>query len=205
MREYYDRRAADYDDSLTRWFGEGGAHEREREALGQVLRSLPEALTLEVACGTGLFTQYLPGRLIALDPSMRMLERTRERLPPAVLVCAAVPDLPFADRTFERLFTAHFYGHLPEPARLAFLAEARRVATELLVLDAGFYDERAKPDEWQQRTLQDGSHHSIYKRHFTAERLQAELGGEVLFDGRYFVAVRSRQAASSLRAAPVGG
>lgn len=191
MRDYYDRRAAYYDDSLTRWFGKDGVHDRERDAVGHVLRSLPAVRTVEVACGTGLFTQHLPGQLIALDPSMPMLFRTRERLPAAALICAAAPDLPFADQTFDRLFTAHFYGHLTEPDRLAFLAEARRIAVELVVLDAAFYNAEAKPEEWQQRTLRDGSRHTIYKRHFTAESLQEEIGGDVLFDGHYFVAVRS--------------
>jgi ubiquinone/menaquinone biosynthesis C-methylase UbiE len=191
MRDYYDRRAAYYDDSLTQWFGEDGAHDRERTAVGHVLGSLPAVRTLEVACGTGLFTQYLPGRPVALDPSVRMLHRTRARLPAVALVCAAAPDLPFADRAFDRLFTAHFYGHLTEPDRLAFLAEARRVAGELIVLDAAFSDAGAKPEEWQQRTLRDGSSHTIYKRYFAAGRLQEEIGGDVLFDGRYFVVVRA--------------
>jgi hypothetical protein len=38
--------------------------------------------------------------------------------------------------------------------------------------------------------LQDGSHHTVYKRYFTAEQLVAELGGgTVLHAGRWFIAV----------------
>jgi hypothetical protein len=47
-----------------------------------------------------------------------------------------VPELPFAAGAFDRLVTAHCYGHLVEADRLAFLAEARRVARELVVVDS---------------------------------------------------------------------
>jgi hypothetical protein len=40
--------------------------------------------------------------------------------------------------------------------------------------------------------LNDGSRWSVYKRFFTGEGLLAELGGgEVLFEGRWFVLVRA--------------
>ena len=46
--------------------------------------------------------------------------------------------------------------------------------------------------EWQERVLNDGSRWQVYKRFFTPEGLRAELGGgEVLFAGRWFVAVRA--------------
>ena len=56
-------------------------------------------------------------------------------------------------------------------------------------------DSHVRPDheaeEEQQRTLNDGSVHSVYKRYFTGAGLAAELaGGEVLHDGDWFVMVR---------------
>jgi hypothetical protein len=46
--------------------------------------------------------------------------------------------------------------------------------------------------EWQQRTLNDGSTHTVYKRYFTGSALADELdGGEVLLDGDWFVVVRT--------------
>ena len=54
----------------------------------------------------------------------------------------------------------------------------------------GQYADRERPG-WQERELDDGSRHRIYKRWFTAEALQAELGGgSMLFAGDWFVAVR---------------
>ena len=47
-------------------------------------------------------------------------------------------------------------------------------------------------EDWQERVLDDGSRHSVYKRWFTAEGLARELGGgEVVHAGPWFVAVRS--------------
>jgi demethylmenaquinone methyltransferase/2-methoxy-6-polyprenyl-1,4-benzoquinol methylase len=42
----------------------------------------------------------------------------------------------------------------------------------------------------QERVLQDGSRHTVYKRYFTATQLVSELGGaRVLHAGQWFVAV----------------
>ncbi len=44
--------------------------------------------------------------------------------------------------------------------------------------------------EWQQRVLNDGSRHRVYKRYLTGTQLAAEINGRVLFDGSWFVAAR---------------
>ena len=100
----------------------------------------------------------------------------------------AVP-LPFADGEFDRVFTGHFYGHLLPGERERFLAEARRVAGELVVVDSALR-EGVDAEEWQERVLNDGTRHRVYKRYFTGAGLADELGGgDVLHDGRWFVVV----------------
>jgi demethylmenaquinone methyltransferase/2-methoxy-6-polyprenyl-1,4-benzoquinol methylase len=97
--------------------------------------------------------------------------------------------LPFGDGAFERLFTSHFYGHLLPDERSAFLGEARRVASELVVVDAALRPD-TEAELWQERVLNDGSRHSVYKRYFDAPALAAELGGgKLLHQGAWFVAV----------------
>ena len=45
---------------------------------------------------------------------------------------------------------------------------------------------------WEERLLADGSRYEVYRRYFTAKNLVEELGGgEVLFDGGWFVMVRT--------------
>ena len=194
MRAYYDARAPEYDDW---WLSTGRAAQRDRPGwdeevahLLDVIRALPPARVLDVACGTAFLTRHLRGEVTALDQSARMVAIARERLPKAHVVQGDAVPLPFADGEFERLFTGHFYGHLLEGEREAFLAEARRVAGELVVVDSA---RRADvPDErWEERELDDGSRYRVYKRWFTGAGLAAELGGgETVHAGPWFVAVR---------------
>jgi len=195
VKEYYDTRAPEYDD----WYlGRGGFAERDRpgwdEELAQllaVIEALPAKRTLDVACGTGFLTRHLRGHVTGLDQSARMLAIAAERRPDATFVRGDALDLPFADDSFERLFTGHFYGHLEEDARVRFLAEARRVSAELIVVDAS-HAHSPVAEEIQERLLKDGSRWTVYKRFFEPEKLTAELGGgETLFAGDWFVVVRA--------------
>ena len=64
-----------------------------------------------------------------------------------------------------------------------------RVAPEIVVVDTARRSDRPA-ETWEERVLGDGSRHQVYKRYFTAAELGGELGGgEVLFDGRWFVIV----------------
>jgi SAM-dependent methyltransferase len=196
MRRYYDVRAEEYDDW---WRDEGRFVERAREgwdedvdALGAALAGLAPARTLDLACGTGFLTAHLRGEVTGLDQSPRMLEVARRRCPDAEFVEGDALDPPFAPGSFERVFSGHFYGHLDEAQRAQFLAAARRLAGELVIVDSARRPD--KPAEaWEERVLNDGSRHAVYKRWFTPEALVAELGGgDVVHAGPWFVAVRSR-------------
>jgi len=195
VKAYYEARASEYDDW---WTGTGLFADRdrpgwalERDELIDTLRSLEPVRTLDVACGTGFLTQHLPGSVTGLDASPSSLERAAARVPAAAFVQSDALRLPFADGSFERIFTSHFYGHLDEAERARFLAEARRVASELVVADSALRDD-VEQEAIQERVLQDGSRWHVLKRYFTPEDLLAELGGgEILFAGRWFVAVRA--------------
>jgi demethylmenaquinone methyltransferase/2-methoxy-6-polyprenyl-1,4-benzoquinol methylase len=121
-----------------------------------------------------------------------MVGIARCRLPGAEVLQGDAVPLPFPAGAFERLFTSHFYGHLRAGEREAFVAEARRVAGELVVADSALRP-GVEPEEEQERVLSDGSRHTVYKRFFTGAGLAAELGGgEVLHAGTWFVVVASR-------------
>jgi demethylmenaquinone methyltransferase/2-methoxy-6-polyprenyl-1,4-benzoquinol methylase len=196
MRAYYDRRAPEYDDW---WLGTGrfAARDRpgwddERERLRATIAALAPCRVLDVACGTGYLTMLLAGEVTALDQSPRMVELTRERVPHARVVQGEAIPLPFPDGAFDRVFTSHFYGHLQPDERRAFLDEVRRVADELVVVDSALRP-GVDPEQWQERQLDDGSRHTVYKRYLTPDALTDELGGgEVLFAGTWFTAVRAR-------------
>jgi demethylmenaquinone methyltransferase/2-methoxy-6-polyprenyl-1,4-benzoquinol methylase len=196
VKAYYEARAREYDDWVygTGLFAErdrSGWHE-ERDAMEQAVAAMSPARTLDIACGTGWLTQHLRGEIVGLDASPSMLEVAAERIPEAEFVVGDALDLPFEDGSFERITTGHFYGHLEDADRVRFLAEVRRVAGELVVIDSALHD-GVESVEWQERVLNDGSRWEVYKRYFVASDLAEELGGgEVLFDGNWFVVVRSR-------------
>jgi len=195
MKEYYDRRAPIYDD----WYlGRGGFSDRDAAAwehdlarLVTTLEDLPGARTLDVACGTGFLTRHLRGDVVALDQSAAMLNAARRQAPRATFVQGDGLALPFLNDTFDRVVTGHFYGHLDAGERARFLAEARRVGRDLVVVDAAVRPDHER-EETQLRELPDGTTWPVLKRYFTPTELAAELGGgETLFDGDWFVVVRA--------------
>src|SRR4029079_6999273 len=193
MLEYYDRRAPEYDQWYT---GTGLFAERDSPGWHEELRHLraaiaamPAASTLDVACGTGVLTRHLRGAVTGLDQSAQMLEIARERIPGGRVVQGDAVPLPFQDGSFDRVFTGHFYGHLRAGERERFVAEALRVAGQLVVVDSHVRPDHDAEEE-QERTLNDGSAHRLYKRYFTGDGLAAELGGQGLHDGHWVVVVR---------------
>jgi ubiquinone/menaquinone biosynthesis C-methylase UbiE len=190
MKEYYDLRAPYYDDW---WIGAArdrpGWAEELADAMAAV-NALRPARTLDIACGTGYLTRHLGGEVVGLDQSESMLDEARRRIPDGELVQGDALSLPFADGSFDRIFTSYFYCHLVEEQRVRFLVEARRVAPELVVLGSRHL-EAEQPERWEERPLKDGSTWPVFKRVFDPKALAAELGGEVLHAGHWFVVVRA--------------
>ena len=194
---YYDRRAPEYDD----WYlGTGAFVDRDRPGFDaelaeavDILATLEPKSTLDVACGTGFLTRHLRGPVTGLDASARMLAIASRRIPAGTFVQGDALALPFPDDSFDRVSSGHFYGHLDERQRVAFLREARRVAPELVLVDASL-EHSDVTDEWAVRNLRDGSSWEVYKRYFSPAGLLEELGGgEVLHAGHWFVVVRSHR------------
>jgi demethylmenaquinone methyltransferase/2-methoxy-6-polyprenyl-1,4-benzoquinol methylase len=193
---YYDQRAREYDD----WYmatGQFASRRRpdwadEVDSIVELVGGLSPARTLDVACGTGFLTRHLQGFVVGLDQSAEMVRIAQSRLPDGLALVGDALALPVADGSFERVFTGHFYGHLPAAERTRFLAEARRVATrELVVVDTARRED-TPPERWEERVLNDGSRHRVYKRFLSPDQLAEELGAETLFSGKWFVAGRVR-------------
>jgi len=196
VKEYYDTRAPEYDD----WYlGRGLFTGRERPGwdgelaeLVAVISSLPPKRTLDVACGTGFLTRHLRGDVLGLDQSARMLDEARRQAPNATYVQGDALALPVPDRSFDRVFSGHFYGHLERAECDRFLGEARRVAPELVIVDAARGAGDGIEEHMSPRVLNDGSTWQVFKRYFTGSQLLAELGGgDILLEGRQFLVVRA--------------
>lgn len=111
----------------------------ERNEYGDVERALLHFVgsgtprVLEVGCGTGHWLELLARHgvtnLSGLDPSARMLDIARRRVPAADLRQGVGAALSWPDASIDRIFCVNALHHMADPA--GFVAEARRV------LDAG--------------------------------------------------------------------
>jgi ubiquinone/menaquinone biosynthesis C-methylase UbiE len=184
-RDYYDRRAEEYDRTL-------GLNEQQEAESGQVdviLASLQAGRILEVGCGTGRATRHLKGWVVGVDSSERMLAVAHRRVPTAAFVQAIVPSLPFAASSFDLILAAHLFSHLEPQVRSAFVTEARRVARKLMIVEI-HGGEGLGTDGLVERRLTDGSRFRIRKSSFTPQGLIDEAGGgTIVFDGAWFVVV----------------
>jgi len=195
--EYYDRRAGEgtrtIGHALAYWKGlgvEATAADIAAEAteVRRLIRSMQPSTFVEVGAGPGTFTADLPGSGVALDQSDAALRVLRSGHAHTPVVRGDALRLPVRDRAVARVFAAHIYGLLTEEERGPFLSEARRIAEELVVVDAG-RPPGVPPEHWQRRTLGGGESFRVFRRHFDAAALAAEIGGRPLFSGRFYVMV----------------
>jgi ubiquinone/menaquinone biosynthesis C-methylase UbiE len=119
-----------------------------RETLFNFLGPAPVAV-LEVGCGTGHWLDAVGARasiLAGVEPSSAMLTRARLAALGARLVRARAEELPWCDRTFDRIFCVNALHHFADRDR--FFAEARRILRPgggLLTIGKDPHGER---DEW---------------------------------------------------------
>jgi SAM-dependent methyltransferase len=130
-------------DVMTSLLGGRTAHRRLVAAAGLA----PGQTVLEVGCGTGnllvVAADAQPGAtVIGLDPDPAALDRARtkaRRRGRRFRVEQGFADeLPHADGSVDRVLSAFMFHHLPQDAKTAMLAEARRVLVpggQLLLLD----------------------------------------------------------------------
>jgi SAM-dependent methyltransferase len=117
----------DWLDSGLIW-GPEGFSELEGRLLGPDVRGLS---VLEVGCGAAHGSRWLAAQgaqVVGLDIAMPMLRaaQVRDAHTPLPYVQASGHSLPFADASFDAVFSAHgAYGFLPDLAEA--LSEARRV------------------------------------------------------------------------------
>jgi SAM-dependent methyltransferase len=184
MKQYYDRLAHEYEEN------EASRKEPAEDlpALFHAISLLPQATVLDVACGTGFFTPHLGSEVTGLDQSEAMLKVARERVPRAEFVRGDAFRMPFAERSFERVFSSFFYGLLPLEDRGRFLKEARRVGEELILVEpTPEWVPSGRAEGWEERRLSHGLRYDIYRRYFTAETFTEELDGRILFEGKWMV------------------
>lgn len=119
----------------TVWFrGQGRALRQRAVALA---RLRPGEQALDVGCGTGSLTLDMArgvdttGHVVGIDPNSEQIARARakavRRHVPVEFQVGVIEQLPFADQTFDVVFSTLMMHHLPGPLKRQGLAEVARV------------------------------------------------------------------------------
>ena len=229
---YYRQRAPEYDEWFHRQgrFDHGPAHTRlwrqEIAAVRETLDRLkPSGRMLELACGTGLWTQRLArydGVVTAIDTSPEVLALNRARVRSADVryrQCDIFTWEP--DETYDFVFFGFWLSHVP-PSRFAAFWDLVRQAlapggTVFLVdnryhPDSSARNHSVRPEQMtQRRELNDGRTFEIVKLFYEPEGLAALLEllgwrGDFRMTANFFIhgtaTLAERSAASAHRPRP---
>lgn len=214
MRAYYNERAPEYDD----WYERRGRYmnaatneqwRSEMAVLAKHANSFGHGHLLDLACGTAYWTPRFAARpeverLTLYDQAPAMLEQAKQRLSsvqkPIEYVQGDVYDLPFAENTFDALFTGFLLSHIPRGELEGFLQSIRRVVkdgAEVMFFDSRWNEDTHAEVEVQHRPLKDGSVHPVLKVYYTEETIVPALaqlaeGGTIVTEGTgtFFVIAR---------------
>jgi demethylmenaquinone methyltransferase/2-methoxy-6-polyprenyl-1,4-benzoquinol methylase len=194
---YYRKRAPEYDDW---WFRRGrydhGPEVNERwfadaaAAQGALERFAPTGEVIELACGTGLWTQRLASHaahLTALDGSPEMLELCRARVGDQRVSYVEADLFAWEPKLrYDVCFFGFWLSHVPEERFEAFwgkLARALGSDGRVFFVDSSRHEQASAVDHRLSepgdpvmlRRLADGSEHHIVKRFYEPEQLASRL------------------------------
>jgi ubiquinone/menaquinone biosynthesis C-methylase UbiE len=185
MQAYYAARALEYDRVYAK---------PERQAdLRAIERWLPPlfagARVLEVACGTGYWTQFLAtvaSQVLAVDAAAETLAIARGRVPQPMVefVVGDAYLLPARAAQFDAAFAGFWFSHVPRSRRLEFLRGLHatlRPGARVVLLDNRYVEGSSSPvtsrdadgNTYQTRTLGDGTTHRVLKNFPSEQELQA--------------------------------
>ncbi len=190
MAAYYAARALEYERIFAK---------PERQADLRILEKeipslLAEKRVLEIACGTGYWTQHIARAarsILATDLTEETLAVARSKNLPAEKVRFAIADaydLPAAEGPFDGAYAGFWWSHLRHSEVRPFLESLRRCLAPgaVVVLMDNLYVEGsstpisrtdAEGNTWQERALQDGKKHDVLKNFPTEEQLMRQVEG----------------------------
>jgi SAM-dependent methyltransferase len=188
--DYYSARAPEFD---RMYLDHPAAYLREVEALAREVEEFARGRSvLELACGTGHWTQFAARTaraVLATDASEPMLERARARgLPANVQIHGADAFAPPAG-DFDAVLAVFWLSHVPRARLRSFLGGLPRGAALFFADNLYVPGEGGElvpgpgPDSWKRRKLQDASEYLIVKNYFTADELRELLPGAQVRQG----------------------
>jgi SAM-dependent methyltransferase len=193
IEKYYAARAGEYDRVYVK--PERQSDLRQLELL--VEQELEGQDVLEIACGTGYWTQFLArtaAKILATDynPETIQIARTRS-------YGKCVPEFAQADaysladlrNDFSAGFCGFWWSHIPRDRRQEFLEvfHGRLFSgARVMMIDNRYVEGSSTPifrrdkegNTYQKRTLDDGSVHEVLKNFPAQEEIEKDLSGYTL-------------------------
>ena len=180
--DYYRRRAGEYDVTA---YGDVAA---ARERIARIVTEMrPTGRVLEIACGTGLWTEALAesaDSLTAIDAAPEMVEIARHRVRPANVHFEIANVFTWRPNTsYDVIFFSAWLSHVPTSRFEQFWQTLRGLVAEdgrVLFIDE-HVDEAGKEayvagrDEVVERRLDDGTTFLVIKNFVEPGRLEVRL------------------------------
>ena len=189
MNAYYAARAPEYDRIYLK--------PERQDDLRALEAWLPTVFAgrslLEIACGTGYWTQFIAPvatRVLAIDAAPETLEIARRRVAGGKVefLTGDAYALPASAQGFEAAFAGFWFSHIPKSRIGEFLSglhHALAPGARVVFLDNRYVEGNSTPlcesdaegNTYQLRSLDDGSTHKVLKNFPSEEALRTTLQG----------------------------
>ncbi len=189
MQSYYATRAPEYDNIYLK-------PERQHD-LRAIESWLPpifsNATVLEVACGTGYWTQFIEpaaAHIVAIDASSETMDIAKRRVPEGKtkFLAGDAYNLSHNLGKFNAAFAGFWFSHVPKARRHEFLHGLNALlirGAKVVLLDNLYVESSSSPitetdadgNTYQARKLKDGSTHRVLKNFPSEAELQSLLCG----------------------------
>ena len=148
---------------------------------------------MEIACGTGYWTQFIApsaARIVAVDSAPETLRIAKERVLEGMVqfIVGDAYTLPVQIGVFSAAFAGFWFSHVPKARRLDFLlglGKLLKPGSKVVLIDYRYVEDSSSPvteqdsegNTYQTCALNDGSAHRILKNFPSEAELQASIVG----------------------------
>jgi|SRR5579859_1899201 len=185
LKEYYAKRAAEYDEVYTRDIPIRLAE--QKHVSDHLQKTFQKKYVLEVACGTGYWTQYLAKharQILATDINQEMLQLANKKVTdPSVqfLICDAYQP-PVSLPQFSGATVNFWISHVPKKRLPEFLStlHSRLSHNATVVFVDDIYQKelggvsikkKGNEDGWKRRKLHNNEEYDILKNYYSKDEL----------------------------------
>jgi len=195
MKKYYHERAQEYDD----WYLRNGSYDKGKELnklwfsdlniLKEYAENIENRDILELAAGTGMWTQYLmlKNSVLPTDSSSEMLNMNHKKTGLDGLILDAFNIPPSSFTGYNTCFFGFWLSHIDKEFVAPFyegLIRGLSKKSRAIIFDSYFNKNELNclnfENQIQQRVLKNGSVYNVYKKYYTKKEL-TELG-DLFFD-----------------------